>query len=69
MVKVINLLEENKEWIRLREEIKPIFISVDPERDTVPRVKKYCEEFSPKIRGYTGSQEQVGLELDSDYTI
>lgn len=37
--------------------------SVDPERDTVDRVKKYCKEFSPKIRGYTGSNDQVQTVL------
>uniref|UniRef100_A0A914DLL5 Thioredoxin domain-containing protein n=1 Tax=Acrobeloides nanus TaxID=290746 RepID=A0A914DLL5_9BILA len=61
MVKITSLLEKNREWTSLGDKAKivPVFISVDPERDTVARVKKYCEEFSPKIRGYTGSSEQV----------
>ena len=63
MVKITSLLEKNREWTSLGDKAKivPVFISVDPERDTVARVKKYCEEFSPKIRGYTGSSEQVRL--------
>ncbi len=28
-------------------------------RDSAERVKTYCEEFSPKLRGYTGDKEQV----------
>lgn len=37
----------------------PVFISVDPERDTPKRVADYCAEFSPKLKGYTGTAEQV----------
>ncbi|MFH4979266.1 hypothetical protein AB6A40_005975 [Gnathostoma spinigerum] len=56
MIEVVDLLEKDpKEKII----VTPIFISVDPERDTIERVKEYCLEFSPKMRGYTGSKEQV----------
>uniref|UniRef100_A0A915PKN0 Thioredoxin domain-containing protein n=1 Tax=Setaria digitata TaxID=48799 RepID=A0A915PKN0_9BILA len=52
---VVEILEKSEEKIK----VIPVFISVDPERDTVERVKEYCAEFSPKIKGYTGSKEQV----------
>lgn len=39
--------------------ITPIFVSVDPERDTPDVMKKYVEQFHPKLVGLTGSQEQV----------
>ncbi|VDM81162.1 unnamed protein product [Strongylus vulgaris] len=57
MIEVVNILDSKPEKDRIP--IKPIFISVDPERDTPARVKEYCAEFSPKLQGYTGTVEQV----------
>ncbi|CEF67380.1 Protein SCO1 homolog, mitochondrial [Strongyloides ratti] len=55
MVSVVDHLNKHNPEIS----IIPVFISVDPDRDTPERVKAYCSEFSPKIRGYTGSTEQI----------
>lgn len=43
----------------------PIFISVDPERDTVDVVKQYVAQFHPKLVGLTGSTEQVNAVTKS----
>ncbi|KAG5309717.1 SCO1 protein, partial [Acromyrmex insinuator] len=54
MTNVVNTLEKQHNF-----KIQPIFISVDPERDTPTVVDKYLTEFSDKIIGLTGSIEQV----------
>jgi len=55
LVKAIDLIEANKE----ADPIKPVFITVDPERDDVNAVREYIKEFSPKIIALTGTKEQV----------
>ena len=35
--------------------LTPVFISIDPERDTVKRTAEYVKEFHPKLLGLTGS--------------
>lgn len=39
--------------------IQPIFVSVDPERDTPAQLKAYTAFFDPRILGLTGSPELV----------
>ncbi|MBP9837975.1 MAG: SCO family protein [Proteobacteria bacterium] len=42
-----------------RDLIYPIFISVDPERDTVERMSEYLKNFDPNIIGLTGTAENI----------
>ncbi|MGE5546658.1 MAG: SCO family protein [Solirubrobacterales bacterium] len=42
-----------------RARITPIFISIDPERDTPAALKDYVAAFHPDLVGLTGSPEQV----------
>lgn len=39
--------------------IRPIFVSVDPARDTPPILATYLSEFHPAIQGLTGSWSQI----------
>jgi protein SCO1/2 len=39
--------------------VQPIFISVDPERDTPARLKEYAAAFHPRIVALTGTPQQI----------
>ena len=41
------------------EKVAPLFVSVDPERDTVEIMAEYVAAFHPRIIGLTGSPEQI----------
>lgn len=41
------------------EKIQPIFITVDPERDTPEVLKQYVAAFHPRLIGLTGTPEQI----------
>lgn len=44
---------------RTGEQVQPVFLSIDPERDSVKQVKAYVAEFHPRLLGLTGTNEQV----------
>ncbi|KAL3681909.1 hypothetical protein R1sor_024865 [Riccia sorocarpa] len=40
-------------------QVVPVFISIDPERDTVEQVREYLKEFHPRLVGLTGSVNDI----------
>lgn len=48
-----------KEDPSLAAKVQPIFITVDPDRDTPPVMKQYVAAFHPRLIGLTGSKEEI----------
>ena len=63
MVKGLELFSEDDPAAGAK--ITPIFISVDPARDTPERVGQFAAAFSDRLVGLTGSEEQVKAAADS----
>ncbi|XP_046441026.1 protein SCO1 homolog, mitochondrial-like [Daphnia pulex] len=55
LVKVVDNLDQMKGVPK----VQPLFITVDPDRDSIQSVEKYVKEFSPKLIGLTGNKEQI----------
>ena len=39
--------------------VRPVFISVDPDRDNVGQLRHYAQDFHPRILYLTGTQDQL----------
>lgn len=54
MARAVDLLEPE-----VAEQVRPLFITIDPERDTPEAMAEYVDLFHPRMVGLTGSTEQV----------
>ncbi|MCD6034380.1 MAG: senC [Rickettsiales bacterium] len=46
-------------------QIQPIFITVDPERDTPEQLATYATNFTPTLQALTGTKEQIKAAIDA----
>ena len=46
---------------KLAAQIQPIFITIDPARDTAPVVGEFAAAFSPRLLGLTGTPAQIDV--------
>lgn len=49
-------------------DVQIIFVTVDPERDDIPRLREYLKKFDPTFVGVTGPQARLG-ELRNAYGV
>ncbi len=48
--------------------IQPLFITVDPQRDTPAVVKQYAAAFTPQLMGLTGTPEEIA-KVEREYHV
>lgn len=66
VAKIMHLLE--KENPELHDKIIPLFVSVDPARDSLKALKEYAKDFHPRYVFLTGSPQQV-QEMAKKYRV
>ena len=56
LLRISKIFESN---IQLKGQYQPLFITVDPERDTVEKLRIFMENFDASILALTGSDKQI----------
>src|SRR6218665_2307283 len=47
--------------------VQPIFVSVDPQRDTAPVLREYVANFHPRLAGLTGTPDELARMAPAYY--
>lgn len=69
MAKIAQAMRQlDKEAPRTAAKVVPIFITVDPERDTPAAIKQFVANFHPRTVGLTGSSKAIG-EVAKSYAV
>lgn len=50
------------------EKVQPLFVTIDPERDTPEVMRAYVKEFHPRLIGLTGTLEQI-KQIEDNYKV
>ncbi|CAF1234711.1 unnamed protein product [Rotaria magnacalcarata] len=66
LAEVTEILRKQKS--KHKHSFQPIFVSVDPERDTPELVSQYIKDYSPHFIGLTGTRDQVA-EMCKHYRV
>ena len=65
-------LTELTQWIQMlgpdANKLNYVFVTVDPERDTPKVMHDYVSAFDPRIRGFTGTPDQIA-KVTSEYRV
>lgn len=76
-----NIAETLSDLGPLAQKVQPLFVTVDPARDTAEVLEAYTAAFDPRILGLTGSPDQISVvagefgaryfkrEVDGDYFV
>jgi protein SCO1 len=56
---LMSMAEAMKKLGPLAEKVQPLFITLDPERDTPEKIGEYVKDFDPRFVGLVGSSQQI----------
>jgi protein SCO1 len=56
---LMSMAEAMKKLGPLADKVQPLFITLDPERDTREKIGEYVKDFDPRFVGLVGSPQQV----------
>ena len=49
----------------IRQKILTVFVTIDPQRDTAPKLKEYLQYFNINAMGLTGTKQEIDVVVDS----